>query len=122
MSLCIVSIDEVDVKIENPDKSGIGEIFVKGDNITPGYRNNPEATAEIMFDDWMKTGDLGCLKDGHLWITGRSKSLIVSSAGKNIYPEELEEKLVENIYLPRQLHDQSYPVALTLQPYYHKSK
>ncbi len=92
-------LNGVDVKIENKDESGIGEIFVKGDNITPGYRNNPEATAEIFSGDWMKTGDLGCLKDGHLWITGRSKSLIVSSAGKNIYPEELEEKLIEDIHV-----------------------
>jgi len=89
-------LDGVDVKIENPEETGIGEILVKGDNITPGYRNNPEATKEIFAEDWMKTGDLGYLKEGHLWITGRSKSLIVSAAGKNIYPEELEEKLIED--------------------------
>ncbi|MFH2048111.1 MAG: AMP-binding protein [bacterium] len=90
-------VEGVEVKIENPDDTGIGEIFVKGDNITPGYRNNPKATAELFSGEWMKTGDLGCLKDGHLWITGRSKSLIISAAGKNIYPEELEEKLLEDI-------------------------
>jgi len=90
-------VDGVEVKIENQDETGIGEIFVKGDNVTPGYRNNPKATAELFSGEWMKTGDLGCLKDGHLWITGRSKSLIISAAGKNIYPEELEEKLLEDI-------------------------
>ena len=90
-------LDGVEVIIENQDESGIGEIYVMGDNVTPGYRNNPEATAEIFSGDWMKTGDLGYLKDGHLWITGRCKSLIVSAAGKNIYPEELEEKLLEDI-------------------------
>lgn len=90
-------LENIEVKIENPDESGIGEIYVRGDNVTPGYRNNPKATAEIFSGDWMKTGDLGYLKNKHLWITGRCKSLIVSAAGKNIYPEELEEKLLEDI-------------------------
>lgn len=90
-------LDGVEITIENSDETGVGEIYVKGDNVTPGYRNNPKATAELFSGEWMKTGDLGCLKDGHLWITGRSKSLIISAAGKNIYPEELEEKLLEDI-------------------------
>ena len=89
----------VDVKIDNPDEHGIGEITVRGDNCTPGYKNNPEQTAELWRDGWLHTGDLGRIKDGHLWITGRAKNLIVSAAGKNIYPEELEEKLLASDFV-----------------------
>ena len=89
-------LENMEVKFDNLDQSGIGEILVKGDNITPGYRDNPEKTAELIIDGWLHTGDLGRLKDGHLWITGRKKNVIVSAAGKNIYPEELEEKLLES--------------------------
>jgi len=87
-------LENIQVKIENPDASGVGEIIVKGDNITPGYRNNPEMTTELIKNGWLYTGDLGKLADGHLWITGRRKNLIISAAGKNIYPEELEKKLL----------------------------
>lgn len=86
----------VEVRISAPNSEGIGEIIVRGDNITPGYRGNPEQTAELVRDGWLHTGDLGRLHDGHLWITGRAKNLIVSAAGKNIYPEELEVKLMES--------------------------
>ncbi|MBU8934308.1 MAG: AMP-binding protein [candidate division Zixibacteria bacterium] len=89
-------LNNVEVRIDSPDEAGIGEIIARGDNISPGYRDNPEATAELVRDGWLYTGDLGRMKDGHLWITGRRKSLIVSASGKNIYPEELEEKLVEH--------------------------
>ena len=91
-------IPNVQVAIDNPDEEGVGEIMVKGDNVTPGYRGLPKETADLIVDGWLRTGDLGRLEGGHLWITGRCKSLIVSAAGKNIYPEELEEKLTE---LPR---------------------
>lgn len=84
----------VDVRIDNPDEHGVGEITVRGDNCTPGYRNNPDQTAELWRDGWLHTGDLGQLKKGHLWITGRAKNLIISAAGKNIYPEEIEERLL----------------------------
>lgn len=86
-------IPNVQVAIDNPDDEGVGEIIVKGDNVTPGYRGLPKETAELIIDGWLHTGDLGRLAGGHLWITGRCKSLIVSAAGKNICPEELEEKL-----------------------------
>jgi long-chain acyl-CoA synthetase len=89
-------LDGVEVRIDNPDEFGIGEIVVRGDNCTPGYRNNPEQTAELIRDGWLYTGDLGKLEGGHLWITGRAKNLIVSAAGKNIYPEQIEEKLLES--------------------------
>ena len=89
-------LPNLQVRIDLPNEEGIGEIVVQGDSITPGYRNNPEKTAELIRDGWLHTGDLGRFKDGHLWITGRAKNLIISAAGKNIYPEEIEEVLLES--------------------------
>lgn len=86
----------VAVKIVNPDPlSRIGEIFVSGDNVMRGYRNNPEATsAAIAQDGWLATGDLGYMDQWHnLFIKGRSKNVIVLSHGENIYPESIEEKI-----------------------------
>ena len=84
------------LKIENPDENGIGEIFYKGENIMQGYYNMPEETAEILKDGWIKTGDLGFIdKKGWLFLTGRSKNVIITKTGKNIYPQELEV-LVKN--------------------------
>ncbi|MDH3892795.1 MAG: AMP-dependent synthetase/ligase [candidate division Zixibacteria bacterium] len=92
-------IPNVQVAIDSPDEEGIGEIVVKGENVTPGYRGLPKETADLIIDGWLHTGDLGRLHRGHLWITGRCKSLIVSAAGKNIYPEEIEEKLTTSPHI-----------------------
>lgn len=71
-----------------------GEILVRGANVMPGYYRDPEKTAEVMRDGWLHTGDLGRIdKDGYLSICGRSKNLILSDDGKNIYPEEIESAL-----------------------------
>jgi long-chain acyl-CoA synthetase len=81
-----------EVKILGPLEEGIGEIAVRSPSIMLGYYENPEATAEIITSDgWLLTGDLGYLDDdGFIYISGRKKNLIVSSGGKNIYPEEIE--------------------------------
>lgn len=79
---------------------GTGEIRYKGDNVMLGYYRMPELTAEVIRDGWFYTGDLGYLdKDGFLHITGRKKNVIVTSNGKNIFPEELETYLCRNPYV-----------------------
>ena len=85
------ALPNVEIKIDNPNEQGIGEIVVKGPNIMLGYYNNKEATDEVLIDGWFHTGDLGYYdKDGYLFVTGRKKNVIVLKNGKNIYPEELE--------------------------------
>ena len=82
----------LDVKIEDPNEEGIGELLVKGPTVMLGYYNNEEATKETVEPDgWLHTGDLAKIdKDGYIFITGRKKFVIVLKNGKNIYPEELE--------------------------------
>ena len=84
------------IKIDSPDSENIvGEIMVKGDHVMMGYYKNPEATSAVLSEDgWLRTGDLGLIdKDGHLFIKGRSKNMILGASGQNIYPEEIEDKL-----------------------------
>ena len=89
-----VPLDCCEIKINNPDEEGVGEIFVKGDNVMVGYYNDPEATAAAFEGEWFKTGDHGRIdEDGFLFMVGRKKNLICLSNGKNVSPEELEDKL-----------------------------
>lgn len=92
---CGRAITYLTVKIDNPDEKGIGEICVKGENIMDGYYKMPEQTLEtIDVDGWLHTGDLGFVnKEGFIFISGRSKNMILSSSGQNIYPEEIEAKI-----------------------------
>ena len=88
---CGYPLDNVEIKILNPDKQGIGEIVAKGPNIMLGYYNDEKKTEEAFEDGWFKTGDYGYIdKDGFLFITGRKKDIIVLRNGKNVYPQELE--------------------------------
>ncbi|MFC1745123.1 AMP-binding protein [Candidatus Riflebacteria bacterium] len=81
------------IKIMHPDATGAGEIWVKGKSVFPGYYKNEAAGLEVFKDGWFKTGDVGLLKKGHLKIVGRQKDMLVTSAGKNIYLDD-----VQNLY------------------------
>ena len=85
----------VEVKIDNPDEEGIGELLAKGPSIMLGYYENEEATKEALdADGWFHTGDLARIdKDGFIYISGRKKSVIVLNNGKNVFPEEIETLL-----------------------------
>lgn len=88
------------IRIPFKDLQGNGEIEVSGENVMSGYYNDPVSTRlAFTIDGWFKTGDIGCIDaDGHLFITGRKKNLIVLKSGENIMPEEIEDKLM--YYLP----------------------
>jgi len=87
------------VEIAEKDSNGIGEIRVKGPNVMLGYYEMPEETERVLKDGWFYTGDLGYIdKDGYVFITGRSKNMIVLKNGKKVFPEELE-MLVNRIEL-----------------------
>jgi len=78
----------------------VGEIAIAGGIVMKGYYNRPDATAEILRDGWLLTGDLGYLDArGNLFITGRKKEIIVLSSGKNIYPEEIEAHYLRSAFI-----------------------
>jgi long-chain acyl-CoA synthetase len=82
----------VEVKIANPDASGVGEVIARGPNVMLGYYSDESATREALVERWLYTGDLGKVDDdGNLFLVGRSKEIIVDTNGKNVYPDELEE-------------------------------
>lgn len=97
VGLCI---DKVEVQIDAPNSDGVGEILVRGPNVMQGYYKNPVATAEVLNNEWYRTGDLGVISsDGFLSIVGRAKNLIVTPNGKNVYPEEVENELLKSPFI-----------------------
>lgn len=93
-------LPNVDLKIDNPNEEGIGEIIAKGPNIMNGYYKNEEETKRVIKDGWFHTGDFGRVdKDGYFFVSGRKKNVIVLKNGKNIYPEELEILIAELPYV-----------------------
>lgn len=85
---------------ESGGEPGAGEILVRGPVVMKGYYNRPDATAEVLKDGWLHTGDLGRLDTrGNLFITGRSKDVIVLSSGKNIHPEEIEAHYLQSPFI-----------------------
>ena len=108
----------INVKIDNPNQDGIGEIAVQSPTVMLEYVDNPEATKEVIRDNWFYTGDLGYFdKDGFLFITGRKKDVIVLKNGKNIFPEELEilinqlPYVSESMVFGRPLDDGDYKIC-----------
>ncbi len=93
-------IEGIEVKIDNPDSEGNGEICVRGPIVMKGYYKNPRATKEVIDKDgWLHTGDIGKLENGYLFVTGRIKNIIVTPGGKNVYPEEIEELINESDFV-----------------------
>ncbi|BDG01919.1 AMP-binding protein [Anaeromyxobacter oryzae] len=90
----------VELKIADPDASGVGEVLARGPNVMTGYWRGGDApgvddalTAEVLEDGWLRTGDLGKLDaDGNLTLVGREKDVIIDANGKNVYPDEVEER------------------------------
>lgn len=122
----IMCIDEV--KVDNKDDKGIGEIIVKGPNVMLGYYEMPDLTAETIKDGWYHTGDLGYIdKDGYLFLTGRSKNLIVLKNGKKVFPEELEtlinriDLVSESMVFGWEAEDDKYDITVSVKCVYDDS-
>ena len=95
-----IPIPGVEIKINNPDPQDVGEVLIKGANVMKGYYNKPQESKEVLKDGWLYSGDLGYIdKDGYLFLTGRSKEVIVLASGKNIYPEEIEAYYLKDPYI-----------------------
>lgn len=113
----------LEVKLDDVNEDGIGELMVKGPTTMLGYYNNEEATKEtIEPDGWLHTGDLARIdKDGFIFITGRKKFVIVLKNGKNIYPEELEtlinkiEGVKESFVYGKPEDDGDYTICVKIQ-------
>src|SRR5882762_8715648 len=94
------SLPGVEIRISEPDPSGVGEVIARGPNVMVGYFGNEEATRQALVDRWLYTGDLGRIDDeGNLYLVGRSKDIIVDTNGKNVYPDEVEEVYQDSPYI-----------------------
>jgi long-chain acyl-CoA synthetase len=94
------SLPGVELQIRNANSEGIGELWARGPNVMRGYLKNAEATAAMIENGWLRTGDL-CRRDaeGFYYVTGRVKDMIVTDAGKNVYPDEVEVRYKELPYV-----------------------
>jgi long-chain acyl-CoA synthetase len=101
-------LENGELMIHSPNKNGIGEVVARGPNMMKGYYNKPQPTEEITqtggvyidADGWLHTGDIGYLdEEGFLFITGRLRNIIVTKGGTNVYPTEIEKRLLENQYI-----------------------
>lgn len=108
----------VEVKINNPDEDGVGELFARGPNIMKGYLDDDEADREVFVNGWFNTGDLARIdEEGYIFLTGRKKNVIVLKNGKNIYPEEIESiidgipYITENVVMGEKVGDDYRLVA-----------
>ena len=109
-----------DIKINNPNENGEGEVWIKSKTLMLGYYENEEATNEVVKDGWFNSGDIAYMDDdGFLYITGRSKNVIVTQNGKNIYPEEIElmlgkvEEIKECMVYGKQLKENDKELTIT---------
>lgn len=96
------AVDTLEVKIDSPDQEKVvGEIILRGENVMLGYYKNEKATREMIDEEgWLHTGDLGLIDgEGNIYIKGRSKSMLLGSSGKNIYPEEIEAVINNKNYV-----------------------
>ena len=95
-------VDRMEVKVDSPDRTTVpGVIWVKGENVMLGYYKNDEATAQVFdADGWMTTGDIGCVDDDNfIYLRGRDQNMILGPSGQNIYPEEIEQKLNNMLFV-----------------------
>ncbi len=92
-------VPTTEIKIVDPDETGEGEIWVKGDIVMMGYYKKEEETAKVIKEGWFNTGDIGKFENNFLSITGRKKNIIILDNGKNVYPEEIETLIsfVDNV-------------------------
>ncbi len=89
-----------EIMVADPDENGCGELCFRGPQVMLGYYNNDEATEACMRNGWFHTGDIGYFdKDNYIYITGRMKNVIIAGNGKNVFPEELEEKLQRSPFI-----------------------
>ena len=109
------AMEGVELKLNEPNKKGVGEIWAKGPNVMVGYYKNPEATEEVLTQDgWFRTGDLGKFDaKQRLFIKGRMKNTIISASGENIYPEDIESVINNTQYVVESLviEEDGYLVA-----------
>jgi long-chain acyl-CoA synthetase len=113
-------IPGVEIRIHRPDRvTGVGEIIVRGPNVMRGYYRDDDLTGKVFIEGgWLKTGDLGYIdEDGYLFIKGRSKNVIVDATGENIYPEIIEQQLIQSPYVQQAIvyrHDGNLVARLYL--------